>query len=89
MENFSPSQFKKCTVSACSVVQLCPALFGPVDSSLPGSLVHGIFQARKVEWVAISSCIQYFFFLFLITQSLTTELHKHMQALLPKKYHPL
>ena len=30
-------------------------LFDPMDSSLPGSSVHGIFQARKLEWVAISS----------------------------------
>ena len=30
-------------------------LFDPIDSSLPGSSVHGIFQARKLEWVAISS----------------------------------
>ena len=31
-----------------------PALCDPVDGSLPGSSVHGIFQARVLEWVAIS-----------------------------------
>ena len=34
---------------------LCPTLCNPTDCSLPGSSVHGILQARKVEWVAISS----------------------------------
>ena len=35
-------------------VQLCPTLCDPMDCSLPGSSVHGIFQARILEWVAIS-----------------------------------
>ena len=34
--------------------QLCPTLCDPVDSSPPGSSVHGILQARILEWVAIS-----------------------------------
>ena len=34
--------------------QLCPTLCDPVDCSLPGSSVHRIFQARILEWVAIS-----------------------------------
>ena len=38
----------------CSVTQSCPTLCDPVDGSLPGSSVHGIFQARKLGWVAIS-----------------------------------
>ena len=36
------------------VTQSCPTLCDPVDCSLPGSSVHGIFQARILEWVAIS-----------------------------------
>ena len=36
--------------------QPCPALCDPVDSSPPDSSVHGIFQARILEWVAISYC---------------------------------
>ena len=36
------------------VVQSCPTLCNPMDCSLPGSSVHGIFQARILEWVAIS-----------------------------------
>ena len=36
------------------VTQLCPTLCDPMDCSLPGSSVHGISQARILEWVAIS-----------------------------------
>ena len=34
--------------------QLCLTLSDPMDCSLPGSAVHGIFQARVLEWVAIA-----------------------------------
>ena len=40
---------------ACSVAQLCLTLYDHMDCSLPGSSVHGIFQARILEWIAISS----------------------------------
>ena len=33
---------------------MCPTLWDPMDCSLPGSSIHGIFQARVLEWVAIS-----------------------------------
>ena len=36
------------------VAQSCPTLKGPMDCSLPGSSVHGILQARVLEWGAIS-----------------------------------
>ena len=36
------------------VAQPCPALCDPMDCSLPGSSVHGIFQAGILEWVAIA-----------------------------------
>ena len=36
------------------VTQSCPTLCNPVDGSLPGSSVHGILQAKILEWVAIS-----------------------------------
>ena len=35
--------------------QLCPALCDPMDCSLPASSVHGILQARILEWVAMPS----------------------------------
>ena len=36
------------------VAQSCPNLCDPMDCSLPGSSIHGIFQARVLEWAAIS-----------------------------------
>ena len=36
------------------VAQLCVTLCDPMDCSLPGSSIHGIFQARVLEWVAIT-----------------------------------
>ena len=36
------------------VAQSCPTLHDPMDCSLPGSSVHGICQARVLEWVAIA-----------------------------------
>ena len=38
----------------CEVAQPCPTLCSPTDCSLPGSSVHGIFQTRILEWVAVS-----------------------------------
>ena len=38
----------------CLVTKLCLSLCGPVDCSLQGSSVHGILQARILEWVAVS-----------------------------------
>jgi len=40
--------------SESEVAQLCPALSDPMDCSLPGSSVHGIYQARVLEWGAIA-----------------------------------
>ena len=40
--------------SESEVTQSCPTLHNPKDCSLPGSSIHGIFQARVLEWVAIA-----------------------------------
>ena len=40
--------------SESEVAQLCPTLSDPMDCSPPGSSVHGIFQARVLEWGAIA-----------------------------------
>ena len=40
--------------SESEVAQSCPTLSDPMDCSLPGSSVHGILQARVLEWVAIA-----------------------------------
>ena len=43
-------------VKSESDAQLCPTLSDPMDCSLPGSSVHGIFQARVLEWGATAFC---------------------------------
>ena len=40
--------------SESEVAQSCPTLIDPMDCSLPGSSVYGIFQARVLEWGAIA-----------------------------------
>ena len=40
--------------SESEVAQLCMTLSDPMDCSLPGSSIHGIFQARVLEWGAIA-----------------------------------
>ena len=40
--------------SESEVAQSCPTLSDPMDRSLPGSFIHGIFQARVLEWGAIA-----------------------------------
>ena len=50
-EAFQILHWKK---SGSEVAQSCPTLCDPRDCSLPGFSVHGIFQARVLEWVAIS-----------------------------------
>ena len=48
------------------VAQSCPTLSDPMDYSLPGSSIHGIFQARVLEWGAIA----FSFLLFAAAKSL-------------------
>ena len=40
--------------SESEVAQSCPTLSDPMDCSPPGSSIHGIFQARVLEWGAIA-----------------------------------
>ena len=44
--------------SESEVIQSCPTLCDPIDCSLPGSSIHGIFQARVLEWGSIAFSIQ-------------------------------
>ena len=66
-QNQDSENYKKCitengknilinfiVVQFSSVAQSCPTLCYPMDCSLPGSSVHGIFQAIVLEWIAIS-----------------------------------
>ena len=41
-------------ISCCLVIKSCPTVWDPLDCSTPSSSVHGIFQSRILEWVAIS-----------------------------------
>ena len=46
--------------AAAKSLQSCPTLSDPMDCSLPGSSIHGIFQVRVLEWGAIAfsgSCL--------------------------------
>ena len=45
--------------AAAKSLQSCPTLCDPIDSSLPGSSVLEILQARILEWVAISMVLVY------------------------------
>ena len=49
-----PSPFESTNESESEVAQLCPILWDPMDCNLSGCSVHGIFQARVLEWIAIS-----------------------------------
>ena len=47
--------------SESEVAQSCLTLSDPMDCSLPGSAIHGIFQARVLEWVAIAFSISRYY----------------------------
>ena len=51
------------------VAQSCRTPRDPMDCSLPGTSVHGIFQARVLEWVAIAFSRVFFFFFLGKTQT--------------------
>ena len=44
----------KPATAAAKSLQSCPTLCDPMDCSSPGSSIHGTFQARVLEWVAIA-----------------------------------
>ena len=46
--------FWNAAAAAAKLLQSCPTLCDPMDCSLPGSSVYGIFQARVLEWTAIA-----------------------------------
>ena len=47
------------SAAAAKLLQSCPTRSSPMNCSLPGSSVHGIFQARVLEWGAIASSAEY------------------------------
>ena len=58
--------------SESEVAQSCPTLHDPMDCSLPGSSVHGISQARVLEWVAIAFSVKTYRYI-----------HKNFKNMLP------
>jgi len=44
--------------SESEVTQSCPTLSDPMDCSLPGFSIHGIFQARVLEWGSIKMLVE-------------------------------
>ena len=65
----------------CASHSSCPTLCDPMDCSLPGSSVHRIFQARLLEWVAISSSRGIF-----LTQGSNPDLQHYRQILYHLSY---
>ena len=68
--------------SGSEVAQSCPTLSDPMDCSLPGSSVHGIFQARVLEWGAIAFsilCTSSFQLMFRPTQFPCVLKDKHLR----------
>ena len=65
--------------SESEVTQSCPTPSDPMDCGLPGSSIHGVFQARVLEWVAIAFSIiiasYYCFVLFFIIGRVSSK-HK-------------
>ena len=62
MVNSKVNVFKGCheyTESESEVAQSCPTLHNPTDCSLPCSSIHGIFQARILEWVAMLRDVEF------------------------------
>jgi len=55
--------------SESEVAQSCPTLSDPMDCSPPGSSVHGIFQARVLEWGAIAFSKSYFHLLVIVNNA--------------------
>ena len=82
--------------SESEVAQSCPTPSDPMDCSLPGSSVHGIFQARVLEWGAIDVYIKYYVsssqfniymqFLILKTVALISHASKIMLKILQAKF---
>ena len=68
----------------CSVAQSCPTLCSPTDCGLPGSSVHGMFLARILERVAISSDVEESKFFSLMSGLLRWNLHK-VEVTIPLK----
>ena len=77
--------------SESEVAQSCPTPSDPMDCSLPGPSVHGIFQARVLEWIAIAFSVkensgnQMSIIDFSIMMYLSMAFHNHVR-MMPCRY---
>ena len=53
--HFTKEEFGACMCTCSLVTQSCPILCSPMDYSSPGSSIHGILQARILEWIVMPS----------------------------------
>ena len=60
--------------SESEVAQSCPTLSDHMDCSLPGSSVHGIFQAGVLEWGAIAFSLICDYFMYLLDPAKFTDI---------------
>ena len=67
--------------SESEVTQPCPTLSNPIDCSPPGSFIHGIFQVRVLQWVAIACSQRETITLSEITQRQILSFTTYMQNL--------
>ena len=78
--------------SDSEVAQSCPTLSDPKDCSLPGSSIHGIFQARVLEWGAIAFSPKHPLASHYLVKHLfclaLPPIWYHAGYLLPRKPHP-
>ena len=63
--------------SESEVAQLCPTLSDPMDCSLPSSSIHGIFQARVLEWGAIAFSDMYTYMYIIYTYMYIIYMYRH------------
>ena len=68
---------KLCRKKESEVAQLCLTLCDPTDCSLPGSSVHGIFQARVLEWGAIAFSASAYTAIYRFNDALLTIILMH------------
>ena len=71
------------------VTQSCPTLSDPMDCSLPGSSVHGIFQARILEWgaIAFSAVLTTLWFYFKRLEMIAVISHLPLYKSTPRNSH--
>ena len=70
--------------SESEVAQLCPTLCDPMDCSLPGTIIHGIFQVRVLEWgtIVLSNIYIHTYIIFMLLLKLDKKSIKQIITIL-------